>query len=120
MEVNFCPCCVHCHTLKELEEKAAKVNQRRQDLDEERRLMEEELRAAERRVKKEGVIYGNHYELYTISDIQNITNYDFLEEMLGKIYPCGQPQSKEEHHELYDRYSVVSKRMNDLLIENLE
>ena len=120
MEANYCPVCAHCRMLKEIDEKAAKVKKRRQDMEEEQRLMEEELRAEEKRVKEEGIIYGDHYDLYSLADIQNITNFDFLEEMLEKIYPCAQPQTEEELEDLHVRYNAVSKRLNDVLLENLE
>ena len=116
MTSNYCPRCAHCQAIKEYEEQAEK---RRRDLEEEKRRMEEELRAAERRLKEEGAIYGNRYELYTIAEIEKITNIDFLNEMLDQPYPCAQPKTDEELHELFERRRCIEKRLNDVLLENL-
>ena len=120
MAANYCPCCVHCQTLKELEENAVKVNKRRQDFEEEQRPMEEELEAKRRRVIEEGVIYGDRYDCYTVQDIQKITDMNFLNEMLNKMIPCGQPQTEEEIADLTERYDAAAYRFDELVIENLE
>lgn len=117
MEANYCPHCVHCKILIENEKKA---QERRRDFEEEQRRMEEDIKSAERRLKEEGVIYGNRYELYTIADIEKIKNYEFLCDMLSNIYPSAQPSTEEEHQELDKRYRAVSNRMQVVLIESLE
>ena len=48
---------------------------------------------AKLKLKKEGVIHGDDYECYTVNDIQNITNYDFLERLSFNIITPGQPTS---------------------------
>ena len=62
---------MHCRTLRELEEESAR---RRHEMAEEERRMEEEIKAAERMIKEQGVIYGHHYDLYSIADIEKISN----------------------------------------------
>ena len=120
MAATYCPCCAHCRALKEIEEAAEK---RRHDFEEEvearRQKMEEELAAEKKRLTEEGVIYGNQYEAYSVEEIMNIKNLDFLYEMSLNMCPNAQPPTEEECNELVERYKAVDTRLNALLLENL-
>ncbi|MEL7522724.1 MAG: hypothetical protein AAGJ80_14110 [Cyanobacteria bacterium J06553_1] len=96
------------------------VERKRREFEEERLRMEEEIKAAERRLKEEGVIYGERYGLYSFEEILNITNYDFLSKMLSHVFPPGQPQTEDEYKELWERYDFISRHMDDVLINDLE
>ena len=115
--MSFCPHCIHCRTLLEHEEEAEK---RRCEMEKERSRMEEEIKASERMIKEQGVIYGHHYDLYSLEDIQKISNYDFLNEMLTNMIPAGQPTTEEECRELGERYDAVAKRCEEVLFRDME
>ena len=72
--------------------------------------MEEEIKESERMVKEQGVIYGHRYDLYTIEDIQKISNYEFLSDMLANMIPAGQPTTEEESHTVL-KCAVANKRL---------
>ena len=89
-------------------------------MEKEQMRMQEEIKEYERYVKEQGVIYGHRYDLYTIDDIQKISNYEFLSDMLANIFPAGQPTTKEECQELGERFSAVSKRRDEVLFNDME
>ena len=89
-------------------------------MEKDRMRMEEEIKESERMVKEQGVIYGHRYDLYTIEDIQKISNYEFLSDMLANMIPAGQPTTEEECQELDERFSAVSKRRDEVLFNDME
>jgi hypothetical protein len=44
----------------------------------------------------------------------------FTADMSSNIYPSNEPPTEEEHEELGERYKVVSNRISDVLLEQLE
>ena len=54
------------------------------------------------------------------TEINCITNYDFLEKMSHNMFPPHQPQSQEEYNDMNDRYKAVKARMNDILLDEME
>ena len=109
---SLCPHCAHCRTLREMEEEAVK---RRDAMEEERKRMEKEIEEAERMIREQGAIYGHQYDMYTVEDIQRITNYEFLCDMLANMIPAGQPTTEDECRDLGERYGAADKRCQELL-----
>ena len=107
---------MHCRTLLELEEEAER---RRCNMEKDQMRMEEEIKESERMLKEQGVINGHRYDLYTIEDIQKISNYEFLSDILANIFPAGQPSTEEECQELGERFSAESKR-DEVLFNDME
>ena len=65
---------------------------------------EEELVVQKKRLTEEGVIHGDNYEAYSVQEIMNIKNLDFMYKM---------------YDELAERCAAIGARLNELLIENL-
>ena len=88
----------------------------REELEKEKLL----ARAAELKLKKQGVVHGDFYDAYTIEEIRKITNYDFLEKLCQNIYGPAQPNSDIEMEILNERYKVACDQLNEILVNEME
>ena len=122
MDSSYCPKCPHCQRKRELEEELEIARLEREEREAIERLAEEkrQKRAAAKKLVTQGVIHGNDYDAYTIADIRNIQNYDFLEEMSANLYPSTQPQHDYEHEYLSERVKAVHDQMNEVLLNEME
>ena len=122
MDASFCPKCSHCQRKRELEEQLEIARLEREERETVKRLAEEKRleRAAAQKWISQGVIHGKNYDAYTITDIRNIQNYEFLEEMSANLYPSTQPRHDYEHDYLSERVKAVHEQMNEVLINEME
>ena len=118
MDASFCPNCSHCHRKKELE--IARLEREEREAVE--RLAEEKRqeRAAAKKLVEQGVIHGKDFDAYTIEEIRNIQNYDFLEEMSANVYPAAQPWDEYEMDNLSERAKAVREQMYEVLLNEME
>ena len=119
---SFCPLCSHCQHQKQLQEELEIARLKREERELEERLSEErrQERVAAGKLLDQGVIHGDNYNSYSIEDIRNIENYDFLEKLRDNIYPSGQPQSDFEMELLNERYTAVLFQLNQVLVNEME
>ena len=122
MNASYCPKCPHCQRKKELEEQLEIARLEREERESEERLAEEkrQKRTAAKKLEAQGVIHGNNYNAYTIADIRNIQNYDFLEEMSANVYPAAQPWDECEMDYLNERAKAVHEQMFEVLLNEME
>ena len=129
MNAAYCPLCEHCQRRKLQEEKLEIARLQREETEANEKLEKEKQQERLQRLKifQQGVIHGDDYSHYTIDEIRNITNYDFLERMSDnisdKIFRGAQPVDEVdelEYNTLYERSAVISEQMNRVLINELE
>ncbi len=103
MDLYYCPHCHHCQVRKQ------KLSQ-----EEDERAKAKEIEAKEAREKeiREGKIYGHAFDLYSLEDLKNITDIDFLYEMASHVIPCGQPETEWEQEIMYERYDAVHAQIS--------
>ena len=111
MERNYCPYCNHCKMAAEMHAKAEvrklkELRAKEKAKEEEERQRKEDIRA--------GKIYGRDFHSYNLSDIENITDSDFLYDMLDDIMPAGQPPTQEEYDELMNFVNGIYARIHVL------
>ena len=87
-----------------------------EQLNEERR----RERLAMKKLQDQGVIHGKDYEAYTITDIENIHNYDFLEKLRANILNRPQPSCTLEEDYYNELCRVVNEQVDKVLIEEME
>ena len=122
MDSYYCPLCDHCQRRKEQELQLIKLKLESEE-EETRKALQ--LKAAKataeaEKLKKQGVIYGENYNAYSVKDIRNITNYDFLEKLCDNIITPGQPPEEEDFEIMMLRYRTACERLNEVLINDME
>ena len=122
MDAHYCPLCDHCQRRKEMELQVSREKLEREESQREERKVQELLMeaAAKEKLKKQGVIYGNNYNAYSVNDIRNITNYEFLEKLCENIITPGQPPEEEDLKLMMLRYHTACQQLNEVLINDLE
>ena len=122
MAASFCPKCSHCQLKKELEEQLEIVRLEREEREVAEQLAEERRHKhfADRKLVQQGVVHGDNFDAYTIEDIRNITNYEFLEKLSANIYPNAQPPNEFEQDYLNERVKVVHNQLIEVLINEME
>ena len=121
-KTSFCPMCAHCQLKKELEKELEIAECEREERELKERLAEERRRerVAAKKLVEQGVKHGDNFDAYTVEDIRNITNYEFLEKLYLNIIPCGQPPNDYEYEHLNERIKAVNERLLEVLIDDIE
>lgn len=124
MPTSYCPMCSHCQRKKEVEEQLEIARLKCEERDMKERLAEEKRRerVAAKKLVEQGVIHGDDFDAYTIEEIRNITNIDFLEKMSVDVYvkPCGQPPNELDQEYVNERIKAINEQLTEVLINEME
>lgn len=122
MAALYCPKCEHCLLKKKLQQELEIARLEREEREANERLAEErrQERAAALKLKAQGVIHGDDFDAYTVEDIRNIQNYEFLEKLSVNIYPSAQPTNDFDLDYLNQRVKAVHEQLMEVLINEME